>query len=242
MIDANKREQFWSKIAIAGEGDCWDVKFTLSSAQWHLRELKLGTIPHRIAYVLTYGEIGRKDKVKQVCGNPRCCNPKHLQIDNEEGARFLKYVKEVESSCHEWQSTIGHRGYGLFKLSSKRGNVSAHRFAYELAYGKIPDGLFVCHKCDNRKCVRPDHLFLGTQAHNIQDAITKGRFDAHRVKKVPKNQKGAKNNASKLTEADVLAIRVLLDRGFTLETIAKQYEVSISTISAIKHRKIWSHV
>lgn len=244
MVDENKRESFWQLIAIASENECWNVTFTLGSAQYHMKHLGLGNIPHRIAYILSYGEIKKKDKVKQVCNNPRCCNPKHLIIDNQEDIRFKKYVLPVDSGCHEWQSTINSSGYGLFKVSSTVGNVSAHRFAYELAHGKIPDGLFVCHKCDNRKCVNPEHLFLGTQARNIQDAVAKGRFTHGRANLTPELQQlpGSLNPAAKLTESEVLVIRKLLVEGFTATGIAKRYKVNLQTICNIRDRKTWKHI
>jgi HNH endonuclease len=79
-----------------------------------------------------------------------------------------RIVVDPETGCHNWTGTVGRAGYG-------RVQVSAHRLAYELAHGPIPDGLLVLHKCDNPVCCNPDHLFLGTSADNMADKVRKGR-------------------------------------------------------------------
>lgn len=86
--------------------------------------------------------------------------------------RFWKKVKKSEG-CWEWLAVVSSRGYGTFSLNYK--SVSAHRYSYQLHFGEIPDGLLVCHTCDNPRCVNPDHLFLGTSLDNNHDMIKKGR-------------------------------------------------------------------
>lgn len=87
-----------------------------------------------------------------------------------------RFFDKVEKTDYCWIWTGGGRGQGYGALKFKGKIVDAHRVSYELHYGEIPKGMFVCHTCDNRKCVNPDHLFLGTQKDNMRDCKNKGRL------------------------------------------------------------------
>jgi hypothetical protein len=142
--------------------------------------------------------------------------------------RFFKRFKVNEQNgCWEWLSSSDKDGYGLLWGKGKR--ILAHRYSYKHHYGIDPGELNVCHKCDNPRCVNPDHLFLGTTKDNVQDCMDKGR-DA---------MIGSRNNKAKLTEDDIPTIRE--DKRKSSD-IAKTYNVSKSTIKKIKNKSSWSHV
>lgn len=94
-------------------------------------------------------------------------------MNPQRQARFWAKVQK-SSGCWEWQACTNGAGYGIVGIGGKRVD-RAHRVSYRLHKGEIPAGLFVCHTCDNRRCVRPDHLFLGTNQDNVDDMVTKGR-------------------------------------------------------------------
>lgn len=150
---------------------------------------------------------------------------------------WAKVVKRGAEDCWVWSGNTSSCGYGRLRLGGKNDpQVSTHRFSYELANGPIEGGLYVLHRCDNRACVNPGHLFLGTAKDNIDDCLSKGRgggqfSTGHDPRRVPKPKK--------LTTEQVLSIR-RDDRQH--RTIAADYGVDRSLISHIKRRKTWAHV
>lgn len=136
--------------------------------------------------------------------------------------------------CWEWIGTLHPKGYDQF---SYRGTtIKAHHFFFL----SIPDGLMRCHKCDNRKCVRPDHIFLGTALDNTRDCITKGR---NRRGKVGPNQiRGESVPSAKLNEAAVRIILAAPNKKGALKPFREKFGVSKRTISQVRSRKSWKHV
>ena len=146
--------------------------------------------------------------------------------------RFWRFVRKRES-CWEWTGAKTGAGYGQLRTGGITEN--AHRIAWEIANNKpVPSGLFVCHHCDNRSCVRPEHLFVGTCKENAEDMMRKGR---HVIGIGPR---GSEVAVSKLTTEDVLEIRRLCEARVSQPATAKKFGVSTTVINNIAHRKAWA--
>lgn len=160
-----------------------------------------------------------------------------LKINDRMVSNFIsKYKINDETGCWEWTASIMNSGYGQF-LPTNGVCVSAHRFSWVLHNGKICDGLYVLHKCDNKICVNPEHLFLGTAHDNLVDAVKKGRHK-------PANVKGTRNGSAKLSDDDVLYIRknfVPRTNGNAKE-LAKLFGVNSVTIRSIVNKFSWKHI
>lgn len=145
-------------------------------------------------------------------------------------SRFMSFVRVADNGCWEWAGRREKNGYGRFSLGGRM--QWAHRVAFTLFKGLIPDGHDVCHHCDNRACVNPAHLFTGTRAENMADASAKGRTTI-----------GEKSGTAKLTEADVRAIRRLYVPGVTTHRgLARMFGISYRGVALILNRERWRHV
>ncbi len=128
--------------------------------------------------------------------------------------------------------------YGTLNYRGR--HYGAHQIAWIITHGVIPDSQYVLHTCDNKLCVRPDHLFLGTQIDNIKDMVSKGRS---RMQSQPWTiLRGSQQNQAKLSEIDVLEIKKSLSNGIQKSVLAKQFGVSHSCISSIAFGRRWKHV
>ncbi len=151
------------------------------------------------------------------------------------------YIASLKDGCWEWERYINRHGYGRY---GDKG-VLAHRAIYQAFVGDIPNGMNVCHHCDTPACVRPSHLFLGTQADNTADCIAKGRHchgDRHYTKH--RDMKGENSYGATLTTEDVLEIRRQLESAYRglQSSLARQYGVTPQTICDIAKRRSWTHV
>ena len=152
--------------------------------------------------------------------------PKATPIED----RFWLYVSKTDD-CWLWTGMIRQgSGYGMIRWGRMQ---SAHRVSWQLRYGPIPDGMHVLHHCDVPLCVRPDHLFLGTHTENMRDAARKARF----------HREGVKNNAARLTEDQVQAIRSKYAAGgISQQALADQYGIGQASVSRIVRRANWDHL
>lgn len=140
--------------------------------------------------------------------------------------RFWEKV-DVRSpdECWNWKGSKLRDGYGNLRI--KKHTTQAHRLSYELHFGKIPDGLFVLHKCDNSSCVNPNHLYLGDHTKNMKDKIARNRC-----------AKGERAK-SKLTEEKVIEIRKLLNNKVPRKAIGKLFGVGLTCITDIYSGRTW---
>lgn len=173
-------------------------------------------------------------------GRPHCCSVSCANKIRTAATSLEDHFWQsilIGDDCWEWQRGRNGAGYGL--ISRKGFKMLAHRFSYELHNGTIPDGMVVCHKCDNPRCVRPSHLFLGTMADNSQDALAKGRLKPS----LSGLELGRGPHPKKLCEADVRAIRAAYAQGdTTLKALGKRYDIDGSMVSRIINRQNWAHI
>lgn len=157
------------------------------------------------------------------------------QVD-ELRRRFLENVSpEPSSGCWLWTASYSENGYGRFWVGVARGNGSvwqAHRAALLLLRGVEPGGMCACHRCDNRACVNPDHLFLGTYLDNNRDMTAKGR---HGYGGLP----GESHHQARLTAKQVREIRLARKAGVTGRELASRYGVSGSAIYSAANGRTW---
>jgi hypothetical protein len=163
-------ERFWSKVDKRGPDECWP---------WLASEQVAITSTSNVSFRRVAWELANpphpepNSKVFNVCGFSMCANPRHLFRPTLED-RFWPNVQKT-SGCWNWIGAEQSKGRGYGTIGKDGKTLRAHRVSWEMHNGPIPEGLIVCHKCDNPKCVRPEHLFLGTHSDNVADKVAKGR-------------------------------------------------------------------
>lgn len=142
--------------------------------------------------------------------------------------RFFPLVEKTDE-CWLWRGNLTRYGYGRLQYNKRR--YAAHRLSFELHHGPIQNELYVCHKCDNPRCVNPAHLFLGDQKANMSDCVSKGRYAA-----------GERSPNAKITSSDVTEIRRIVETGlYTHEEIAAKFKTSRPNVTKIINRYRWRH-
>lgn len=158
-----------------------------------------------------------------------------------------KFWRRVDTSSDEgcWPF-LGYclpNGYGQIKrvIDGQKVSYVTHKFVYELIHGEVPEGKKVCHDCDNPPCVRPDHLWLGTQAENLKDARDKGRAVPFGGKRA--DNQGERHGMALLTEEAVIEIRYLWSLGqHTQRQLAEMFGVSRGAICSVVRGQSWKHL
>lgn len=157
-------------------------------------------------------------KFEASCGAARFCSDKC----------HFEHGTAKSGECIEWTGAADKDGYGTVKLKGRR-VFKAHRLSYTLNIGPVPDGLMVCHRCDNTKCVNPDHLFLGTAKDNKTDCVSKRR-----------HVKGSELYwKAKLSEDDVRRIRSDTRSSYD---VGPEYGVTPNTVQNVRARRTWKHI
>lgn len=134
-----------------------------------------------------------------------------------------------KEGCWDWKGSLDKNGYPQLYFGNTK--AKGHRVSYEIYNGIIPDGLCVCHSCDNPKCTNPEHLWLGTKQENTEDEVKKGR-----------QSKGEDRYNSKLNNEKVKKIREMISLGVTVSHLSRIYNVSFMCVQNIKNGKTWKHV
>jgi len=151
--------------------------------------------------------------------------PRHKPLSD----RFLQRISiDTKTGCWNWTGGRNATGYGCVYVGNRP--RFAHRVSFELSYGEIPKGMCVCHRCDNRRCVNPSHLFLGTKGDNTRDMIAKGR-----------QARGSTHGFSKLTDSGVAALREANDSD--VPCLARELGITEKYAREIRAgRRRWTHL
>ena len=229
VMEASVIEKFWA--AVEKTNSCWNWVGRLNTRR--LPIIRIGghngqAYSARIISLKLAGKTvpdGTRTR-PGVCRNDLCVNPNHLVMGDAE--RFWSKVQKLSdpNECWYWTGSLTQDQYGNFKTKNQD-VVRAHRFSWELVHGQLTSSkVLVCHKCDNPRCVNPNHLFLGSKKDNAEDMVAKGRSLKHE-----------KNSKAKLTWELVNEIR--RDTHISNSEFARRRDMDQSTISNIRSFKIW---
>lgn len=201
---------------------CQDCRAAAAYRRTHINCLRCKRDLPREAFDPSYRKDGRPGGLQLRC---RECQHRALPTITD---RLMAGGRRDERGCLLWQGTIVSTGYGRISIGHRPHDV--HRLIWELHHGPIPVGMHICHKCDVRNCFEISHLFLGTQADNMRDAVNKGRMMA-----------GERHYRAKVTADDVRAIRAAEGPGAATR-MAHQYGLSVGSVKRIRSRRSWASV
>jgi hypothetical protein len=228
MMDKIEK-RFWKKVNKGGPDECWLwTASTMKGGYGQLNINKKSEPAHRLSYLFNGGGDVRGRHIYHICENTGCVNPAHLVALTHEELFWFNVKKAGEDECWEWKKGVDSCGYGMVSHGN-RSMQRTHRVSYELMVGKIPEGKYVCHTCDNPLCVNPKHLFIGTQFDNMRDMINKGRAP---------DRSGENNSKARLTKADVEMIRKLRGKKLQRE-IGDMFGIKQPQVGAIQRGQSW---
>lgn len=181
-----------------------------------------------------YLKVKRHERERKFCP---VCNNAHNTYGTLECCDKCKIINRHKkvNGCWEWQGKLNNCGYGCFQetVDGKKTEVRSHRRSYEIFKGSIPEGMQVCHSCDNPCCCNPEHLWLGTPKENTEDSFKKNRR--------PTTKKRA-DAAGKLKEEQVIEMRELYKNGMGQKEIQEKYGISQAQTSGILTYRFWKHI
>jgi hypothetical protein len=149
--------------------------------------------------------------------------------------RFWPKVR-IGPDCWEWTGAIKDNGYGTITVGGRSlGHVYAHRASWEMAFGAIPAGMDICHRCDNRRCVRPDHLFVGTTSGQPRRHADEGPSERPGARV----RRGDRNGRARLTWEQVREIRRRWAAGEQQIVLAREFGLGSTTVGHIVHGRHW---
>jgi len=232
IVDNELRKKIENKITEVG--DCWIwVGSVDSNGKPRLNTHKVfdGCDTHFIQHIMYQEKFGNVDAryLDNLCGNLRCVNPDHQQPRTIE-VRLSNFSVDEDTGCWLWNGTIATNGYGYLRINKH--NEFAHRASYAHHNGvEIPEGLMVCHTCNVRRCINPEHLYLGTHNDNMRDMAQSNVM------------KGEDNPKALLTKEQVIEIKQhISERRIVYREIGRMYGVSRQAIKDIATGRTWAWV
>ena len=238
------REEFMVFVHLDKETGCWNWMGSLTDEGYgRVWRERRSWNAHRLSFQLHCRTPSCDEVVKQICENRRCVNPNHLDCRprlvsyrGQDLATIEQLCELTHAGCWEWKGSRDKQGYGLIGgLHDKR---RTHRVAWILAFGPIPNDLFVCHKCDNPPCCNPDHFFLGTAQDNHDDMIQKGRGALQRPGQA-KRMQALRGRHAQFSDETIREMRERRAAGASLNDLADAYGIPFGTVSVITTGRIY---